>query len=72
MVDVHAPDTVGLLYYLTRAFAELRLEINSAKIHTLGPDAVDSFYLTRDGASITDTALLKEIRLAIEDVINDD
>ncbi len=71
VVDVHAPDTIGLLYYLTRAFAELRLEINSAKVQTLGPDAVDSFYLTREGASITDPELLRELELAVEDVIND-
>ncbi len=69
VVDVHAPDTVGLLFFLTRAFAELRLDILSAKVQTLGPQAVDSFYLTRDGARLEDPVVLAELELAIHDAM---
>jgi [protein-PII] uridylyltransferase len=66
VVDVHAPDGVGVLYRITRAFADLDLDIASAKVQTLGPLVVDSFYL-RDawGAKLTDPAVLREIERAV-------
>jgi [protein-PII] uridylyltransferase len=66
VVDVHAPDTVGLLFRLTQAIAEFRLDILSATVQTLGPEAVDSFYLCdRDGNKLTDPELLREVELAL-------
>jgi [protein-PII] uridylyltransferase len=64
--EVHAPDGVGVLYRITRAFADLDLDIASAKVQTLGPLVVDSFYL-RDawGAKVTDPAVLGEIERAV-------
>jgi [protein-PII] uridylyltransferase len=63
---VHAPDGLGLLYRITLAFADLDLDIVSAKVQTLGPLVVDSFYL-RDaaGAKTSDPALLAEIERAV-------
>lgn len=70
VVDVHAPDTIGLLFRITRALDELSLDISSAKVQTLGPEAVDSFYLTdRDGGKIVDAELLAELELALQEVI---
>ena len=40
-----APDAVGVLYRITRALAELDLDIRSAKVQTLGPQVVDAFYV---------------------------
>jgi [protein-PII] uridylyltransferase len=66
VVEVHAPDAVGVLYRITRAFADLDLDIVSAKVQTLGPLVVDSFYL-RDagGQKISDGATLREIERAV-------
>jgi len=66
VVEVHAPDAIGVLYRITRAIAELELDIRSAKVHTLGHEVVDSFYV-RDqlGEKPTDPALLKELERAI-------
>ena len=70
VVDVHAPDTIGLLFRITRALDELSLDISSAKVQTLGPEAVDSFYLTdRDGGKLVDEELLAELELALREVI---
>jgi [protein-PII] uridylyltransferase len=66
VVEVHAPDRVGVLYRITRAIAELDLDIRSAKVQTIGADVVDSFYL-RDaaGGKITDRDYLAEIERSI-------
>jgi [protein-PII] uridylyltransferase len=68
IVDVHAPDTIGLLYRLTQALAEFRLDIRSASAQTLGPEAIDSFYLCDHlGNKIEDPDLLRELEFAILD-----
>ena len=66
VIEVHATDAVGALYRITRAFADLDLDIVSAKAQTLGPLVVDSFYL-RDpaGRKITDPLVLAEIERAV-------
>jgi len=66
VLEVRAPDRIGVLYRITRAIAEVDLDIRSAKVQTLGPDVVDSFYL-RDsaGKKVTDPDYLVEIERAI-------
>ncbi len=46
VVEVKAPDRVGLLYLVTRAFAEQELNIATAKIATERDQAFDAFYVT--------------------------
>jgi [protein-PII] uridylyltransferase len=55
-----------LLYWITRALAELDLDIRSAKVETFGVQAVDSSYV-RDlnGVKIQDERVLVEIKRAI-------
>ncbi|HEX2053666.1 MAG TPA: [protein-PII] uridylyltransferase [Actinomycetota bacterium] len=66
VVEVHAPDGIGVLYRITRALADLDLDIRSAKVQTLGGKVVDSFYLRgRDGGKITDRYTLGELEKAI-------
>lgn len=73
IVDVHAPDTIGLLFRLTQALAEFRLDIRSASVQTLGPEAVDSFYLCDHlGQKIEDAEVLQELELAIMDSMGSD
>ncbi|MCX7619539.1 MAG: [protein-PII] uridylyltransferase [Acidimicrobiales bacterium] len=66
VVEVHAPDSIGLLYRVTRAIAELDLDIRTAKIQTLGSEVVDAFYVRdRNGAKITDESYLLELERAL-------
>ncbi len=72
VVDVHTPDSIGVLYKITQVVAELNLGIFSAKVHTLGPDAVDSFYLCDiDGNKVTDPSVLAELELALTEITRD-
>ena len=66
VIEVRAPDEVGVLYRITRAIAEMDLGIWSAKVHTIGPDVVDSFYVRdRNGAKVTDAEYLVELERSI-------
>ena len=54
VVEVHAPDRIGLLHDITDVFAEMQLDIRHARIVTLGDNVVDTFYLReQNGAQIT-------------------
>lgn len=46
IIDVTAPDRVGLLFGITRSLYDLNLDIGSAKIATEGNRVMDSFYVT--------------------------
>jgi [protein-PII] uridylyltransferase len=66
VVEVHALDAIGVLYRITRALADLDLNIVSAKVQTLGDRVVDAFYV-RDmaGQKVTDPAALVEVERAL-------
>ncbi|MDQ4133426.1 MAG: ACT domain-containing protein, partial [Actinomycetota bacterium] len=70
VVEVRAPDRLGTLYSITRALAELRLDIRHAKVTTLGHEVVDVFYVVdasggkvddRKGAANIERAVLSEL-----------
>jgi [protein-PII] uridylyltransferase len=65
VLEVRAPDEVGLLHRITRALFEADLDVVSARVSTLGELVVDAFYV-RDaqGAKVTDDARLEEITAA--------
>ena len=66
VMEVAAPNGIGLLYYVTRALNQLDLDIASAKVQTLGDDVVDTFYLRdRDGKKMVDADYLGEVERAI-------
>ncbi len=66
VVEVRAPDRVGTLYRITRALADLELDIRHAKVSTLGPEVVDVFYVvSASGAKITDPDHVAEIERAV-------
>jgi [protein-PII] uridylyltransferase len=66
VIDVHAPDCVGALYAVTRALAELDLDIRSARVQTMGAEVVDAFYVRdRHGGRIDDPTTRAEIERAI-------
>jgi len=66
VVEVRAPDRIGVLYRITRALADLDLDIRSARIDTLGHEVVDSFYLrTSSGNKVDDRDHIRELERAI-------
>lgn len=66
VIEVRAPDAVGLLHRVTAAMAELDVDIRSAKIHTLGDHVVDAFYVCDStGAKIVDESHLAEVERAL-------
>jgi [protein-PII] uridylyltransferase len=63
VVDVTAPDRVGLLHDLAGALSDAELDIRLAKIATKGDRAVDVFYVTTTaGEKVTGAASLARIR----------
>jgi [protein-PII] uridylyltransferase len=62
IVEVRAPDGVGVLYRTTNALATLGLDIRHAKVSTLGHEVIDTFYVVdSDGEKIADSNLLGHI-----------
>jgi [protein-PII] uridylyltransferase len=66
VLEVHAPDGIGVLHRIARALADLHLDIVSAKAQTLGPTVVDAFYV-RDaaGRKVEDPEVLVEVERAL-------
>jgi [protein-PII] uridylyltransferase len=67
VVEVKAPDRLGLLYLITRALAAEGLDISTAKIATDLDHALDAFYVKdRAGRRIEAPAALARLREAIQ------
>jgi [protein-PII] uridylyltransferase len=66
VVEVHAPDRAGTLYRITRALADVQLDIRHAKVATLGHEVVDAFYVVdADGAKVTDPDHMREVEQGV-------
>jgi [protein-PII] uridylyltransferase len=66
VVEVRAPDRIGVLYRITRALADCDLDVRSARVATLGAEVVDAFYVTdTDGSKLTDPDEQHEIEQAV-------
>jgi [protein-PII] uridylyltransferase len=66
VVEVQGPDGIGVLYRITHALADLDLDVRSAKIHTMGAEVVDAFYVRdHSGAKVEDPVYLGEIERSI-------
>jgi [protein-PII] uridylyltransferase len=66
VVEVGAPDRLGLLFDVTRTLAELELDVHLAKVATYGARVVDVFYV-RDalGRKIEDASRVAELEDAL-------
>jgi [protein-PII] uridylyltransferase len=63
IIDLQAEDRVGLLYDISRALADLHVDLSLARILTEKGAAVDSFYATEhDGGKILDSDRIKAIK----------
>jgi [protein-PII] uridylyltransferase len=65
VVEVHAPDSVGVLHRITSAIAEFHLDIVRARVQTLLDEVVDSFYVEAAGGGKVPEDVLPELRRAI-------
>ena len=66
VIEVRAPNRIGVLHRITRALAEVGLDIRHATVQTLGEDVVDTFYvLGRNGSRIDDAFHRAEIERAV-------
>ncbi len=66
VIEVRGPDSIGLLYRITRALADLDIDIKQAKVQTLGHDVVDTFYVNPpNGTKMSGDTYMTEIELAI-------
>jgi len=66
VVEVHAPDDVGLLARVTAVFVDLGLDVTQAIVSTQGERVVDVFYL-RDatGQKLTDRHAIDSLRATL-------
>ena len=70
VVEVRAPDGVGVLYRVTRALAACHLDVRWARVSTLGHEVVDAFYVVGpDGSKVTDSGSLDELERTVLDAI---
>jgi [protein-PII] uridylyltransferase len=66
VLEVRAPDEVGLLHRVTHALFEADLDVVSARVSTLGHLVVDAFYIREGGGGkVTDPQRLEELTKAI-------
>ena len=63
VLEVRAPDALGVLHRITTAIAGCGLDVRTAHVSTLGADAVDAFYLVGpDGLPLRDQGLRDRLR----------
>jgi [protein-PII] uridylyltransferase len=66
VIEVGAPDRIGLLFDITRTFAELQLDVHLAKVATYGPRVVDAFYVRDElGRKVDDEERIQELERAL-------
>jgi [protein-PII] uridylyltransferase len=66
VVEVGAADRIGLLFDITRTFAELHVDVHLAKVATYGQRVIDAFYV-RDalGHKLVDEAEISRLERAL-------
>jgi [protein-PII] uridylyltransferase len=66
VIEVRAPTVIGVLHRITKALAELGLDIRHATVQTIGMEVVDTFYVrTWDGGLVVDPDHRGEIERAV-------
>ncbi len=66
VLEVHAPDERGVLHRIARVLAEMGLDIRHAKVSTLGPEVIDTFYVsTASGQKLVEEEELARVEVAI-------
>ena len=66
VIEVRAPNRIGVLHRIARSLADLGLDIRHATVQSVGEDVVDTFYVQgANGRLITDREHRAEIRKGI-------
>ncbi len=66
VIEVGAPDRIGLLYDITRTFAEVGFDVHLAKVATFDGRVVDAFYVRDEiGRKVTDPESLAAVEHAM-------
>jgi [protein-PII] uridylyltransferase len=66
VVEVRTLDRLGVLYAIAAALAELQLDIDVARIQTIGHEVVDVFYVCDATGGPPDADHLRELELAVK------
>jgi [protein-PII] uridylyltransferase len=69
VVEVRAPDAVGVLHRVTSTMADAGLDIVSARVATLGNAVVDTFYVRSGGGKLKGKDAAAKLRAAIEEAL---
>jgi [protein-PII] uridylyltransferase len=70
VVDIAAPDRIGLLYEILRAVSDAKFLIAAARITTEKGAAIDSFYITDlEGGRVTSAWQIHELNAALRKVL---
>ena len=70
IVEVRAADAMGLLFRIAGAFADLDLDIRSARVMTMGHEVVDTFYVvTRSSAKVEGASDLVRIERVLLEAV---
>jgi len=67
VLELRAPDEIGLLHRVTRALFDCDLDVVSARVSTIGHEVVDAFYVrTATGEKVTDPGRLRSVEDAVK------
>jgi [protein-PII] uridylyltransferase len=70
VIEIGAPDRIGLLYDITRTLSELKLDVHLAKVATYTDRVIDSFYVRDDvGSKVTDAQRVEGIQEAVRSLL---
>ncbi|MFB8393267.1 [protein-PII] uridylyltransferase [Streptomyces yangpuensis] len=70
VLEVRAPDAVGLLHRIGRALETAGVRVRSAHVSTLGANAVDTLYVTTPEDKPLDTAEAAALAAAVESALS--
>ena len=70
VLEVRASDRPGVVYLVCRALADLDVAVRSAHVDTLGPQAVDVFYLQEASAGALSETRAAEAAHAVREVLS--
>ncbi len=70
VLEVRASDRPGVVYLVCRALADLDVTVRSAHVDTLGPQAVDVFYLQEASAGALSETRAAEAAHAVREVLS--
>jgi [protein-PII] uridylyltransferase len=72
VMEVRAPDELGLLHRVTDALFTCDLDVVSARVSTIGSEVVDAFYVrTAAGTKLSDASAMGRVQAAVRAAVGD-